>query len=178
MLTTKFVRAVGVNFSTLTLGPEYVTAEGKVAAAMSTTLHPLDFVLSRATPQVMRIFLHAIIVDTNAYCAILGMESISAYKGGYNSYTKPFKYRTSSPDGTTQSCRLSAPCHTYTPLVVACAFHAGLINEYHHAPHQLAAYDMRDACLAAARHREVLAAEREHLTRRENTMCRLRRVLE
>ena len=73
-----------------------------------------------------------------------------------------FKYKVSNSDGSTQSYRLSAPCHTCHPLVVACVFHAGLISsaeelldvqgsfddqipeeeeevDYHQAPHQLAA---------------------------------------
>ena len=47
MLNTKFSKAVGVDFSTLNLGPECVTLEGKVVAAMGTTPQPLEFVLSR-----------------------------------------------------------------------------------------------------------------------------------
>ena len=50
MLIAKFAKAVGINFSTLTPGPEYVTAEGKVVAAMGTTPQPLEFVLSSGTP--------------------------------------------------------------------------------------------------------------------------------
>ena len=176
MLNTKFAKAVGVNFSTLNLGPEFVTAKGKVVASMGTTPEPSEFVLSRGTTQELRVSLHAVILDTNAYYAILGMEFISAVKGRCNSYTEMFKYKTSNLDGTTQSCRIFAPCHTSTPSVVACAFHAGLICsakelldvqgsfddqipeeeeevDYHHAHHQLAADALRDACLNAARHR-------------------------
>ena len=76
------VRRLGVNFSTLTPGPEFVTAKGKVVVAMGTTPQPLEFVLSSGTPQKLTVHLHAIIVDINAYCAILGMEFISAIKGG------------------------------------------------------------------------------------------------
>ena len=90
MLTTKFAKALGVNFSTLTPGPDFVTAEGKEGAAMDTTPQPLEFVLSSGTHQELRVHLPAIIVDTNAYCAILGMEFISAVKGGYNSHTELF----------------------------------------------------------------------------------------
>ena len=82
MLSTNFAKAVGINFSTLTPGPEYVTAEGKVVAAMGTTPQPLEFVLSRGTPRELRVHPPAIIVNTNAYCAILGMEFILVVKGG------------------------------------------------------------------------------------------------
>ena len=70
----------------------------------------------------------AIIVDTNAYCAILGMEFISTVKWGYNSHTELFKYKLANSDGSTQSYRFSTPCHTFHPSVVACAFYAGLIK--------------------------------------------------
>ena len=50
ILSTKFAKAVDVNFSTLTPGPEFVTAEGKVVAAMGTTPQPLEFVMSSGTP--------------------------------------------------------------------------------------------------------------------------------
>ena len=91
MLSTKFSKVVDVNFSTLNLGPEFVTAKGKVVVAMGTTPHPLEFLLSRGTVHELRVSLHAVTVDTNAHCAILGMEFISAVKGGYNSYTEMFK---------------------------------------------------------------------------------------
>ena len=87
MLSTKFANVVCVNFSTLNLGPKFVTAEGKVVAAMGATPQPLEFVLSRGTVQELRVSLHAIIVDTNVHCEISGMEFRSAVKGGYNFYT-------------------------------------------------------------------------------------------
>ena len=77
-------------------------------------------------------------------------------------------------NGRLTSSSLSAPCHTYTPPVVAAAFMVGLIDEatelldvqgasedkileeepnmemgYHSAPHQLAALHLRDATLEA-----------------------------
>ena len=47
--------------------------------------------------------------------------------------------------------------------------------DYHQAPHQLAAYAIRGACLAAARHPTMLEAEKEYLSQREQAASRLRR---
>ena len=100
------------------------------------------------------------------------MELIRAARGVCDSYTEQFTYRYFGSNGRLTSSSLSAPCHTFTPLVVATAFMVGLIDEaaklldvqgasdnqipeedadlnvgYHTAPHQLAAIRLKDAAL-------------------------------
>ena len=48
---------------------------------------------------------------------------------------------------------------------------------YHAAPHQMADYQMRDACLRVALLRRVQAPKSSQLTRRENALIWLREVL-
>ena len=68
------------------------------------------------------------VVDTNAYCTLLGTKFITVTCGGYDSYTEKFKYRYPSADGVMHSFELSAPCHSVTPPLVAYAFAVGLID--------------------------------------------------
>ena len=72
--------------------------------------------------------LTALVLDTNAYCALLGTEFITTTCGGYDSYTEKFKYRYPAADGVLHSFELSAPCHSATPPLVAYAFAVGLID--------------------------------------------------
>ena len=72
--------------------------------------------------------LTALVVDTNAYCALLGTEFITTTCGGYDSYTEKFKYRYPAEDRVLHSFELSAPCHSATPPLVAYAFAVGIID--------------------------------------------------
>ena len=119
----------GVNISTLVRVIEFITADGALATSLGTTRHPLEFVLSRNTPQEHRLLVNAAIIDTLAYDILLGMEFMRATRGAYDSYTGLFTYRYFGSDGRLKSSSLYAPCHTSTPLVVAAAFMVGLIDE-------------------------------------------------
>ena len=72
--------------------------------------------------------LSALVVDTNAYYALLGTNSITAACRGYDSYTEKVKYRYSASNGVMHSFELSAPCHSATPPLVTYAFAVCLID--------------------------------------------------
>lgn len=127
MLSKKFVEALGINLSTLTPRPESVTAGGSVETTMGQTAAKSEFILSMGTAQELQVTLTALVVDTNAYCALLGTEFITATNGGYDSYTEKFKYRYLAAVGILHSFELSAPCHSVTPPLVAYAFSVGQI---------------------------------------------------
>ena len=93
MMSKRYAVAVGVNISTLVRGIEFITVDGALATSLGTTPHPLQFVLSRNTPTKHRLLVNASIIDTLAYDILLGMESIRATKGVYDSYTEQFTYR-------------------------------------------------------------------------------------
>ena len=57
------------------------------------------------------------------------MEFIRAARDVYDSHTQQFTYRYFGANGKLTSSSLSAPCHTFTPLVVAAAIMVGLIDE-------------------------------------------------
>ena len=118
-----------VNISTLVRGIEFITVDGALATSLGTTLHPLEFVLSRNTPQEHRLLFNVAIINTPAYDILLGTEFIRAARGAYDSYTGLFTYRYFGSDGRLKSSSLSAPCHTSTPPVVVDAFMVGLIDE-------------------------------------------------
>ena len=128
MLSKMFTKALGIDLTTLTPGPEFVTAGGSVETTMGQTAAKLEFILSRGTDYELRVTLAALVVDTNAYCALLGREFITATCGGYDSYTEKFKYRYSVANRVLHSFELSAPCHRVTPPLVAYAFVVGLID--------------------------------------------------
>ena len=86
MMSKRYAVAVGTNLSTLVAGIEFVTADGAVANSLGTTPSPIEFVLSRGTPQEFRLMLDASIIDTPAYNILLGVEFIR--RGGYCSYTE------------------------------------------------------------------------------------------
>ena len=199
MMSKRYVVAIGINLSTLVAGIEFVTADGALATSLGTTPSPIEFVLSRGTPQKFRLMLDASIIDTPAYDILLGVEFIRAAQGGYCSYTEKFAYRYFGADGTLTSFSLSAPCHTSTPPIVASAFTVGLINSgaqlldvqgssddqipeseeedyddgYHGAPHQMAAARLRDA----SELRALRARTANHLTRRERALLRLQHAV-
>ena len=93
MLSKKFAMVVGVNMDILVPGMEYNTSDGSIILALGTTPHPIDFVLSRNTPQEHRVALAALVVDTDSYCMLVGMDFIRAIRGAYDSYTAMFKYK-------------------------------------------------------------------------------------
>ena len=72
--------------------------------------------------------LSALVVDTNAYYALLGAAFITTTCGGYDSYTEKFKYRYLAADGVIHSFEQSTPCHSATPPLVAYLFAVGLID--------------------------------------------------
>ena len=174
MMSKRYAVAVGVNISTLVRGIEFITDDGALATSLGTTPHPVEFVLSRNTPAEHRLLVNASIIDTHAYDIILGMEFIRAAKGIYDAYTEQFTHRYFDKASNLVSHSLSAPCHTFTPPVVAVAFMVGLIDEaaelldvqgtaddqipeeeedkdegYHAALHQMAAIRLRDATIEA-----------------------------
>ena len=99
MMSKRYAVAVGVNISALVRGIEFITADGALATSLGTTLHPLEFVLSRNTPQEHRLLVNAAIIDTPAYDILLGMEFIIAARGAYDSYTGLFTFRYFGSDG-------------------------------------------------------------------------------
>ena len=126
-ISKKFVEVLGIDVTTLTPGPEFVTAGGNVETTMGQTAAKLEFILSRGTERELRVTLTALVLDTNAYCALLGTEFITTTCGGYDSYTEKFKYRYLAADGVLHSFELSAQCHSATPPLVVYAFVVGLI---------------------------------------------------
>ena len=129
MMSKRCAVAVGINISTLVRGIEFITADEALATSLGTTSHPLEFVLSRNTPAEHRLLVHASIIDTLAYDIILGMEFIRAAIGVYDAYTEQFTHRYFGTNGNLISHSLFAPCHTFTPPVVAAASMVGLIDE-------------------------------------------------
>ena len=98
-----------------------------MGTSMGQTTAKLEFVMSRGTDHELRVTLTDLVVDTNAYCALLGTKFITATNGAYNSYTKKFKYRYRAIDGILHSYELPAPCESVTTPLVAYAFLVGLI---------------------------------------------------
>ena len=116
MMSKRYAVAVGINISTLVRGIEFITADGALATSLGTTSHPLEFVLSRNTPDEHRLLVHASIIDTPAYDIQLGMEFIRAARGVYDAYTEQFTHRYFGTNGNLISHSLFAPCHTFTTV--------------------------------------------------------------
>ena len=55
MMSKRYAVAIGVNLATLVRDIEFITADGALATSLGTTPHPLEFVLSRNTPQEHRL---------------------------------------------------------------------------------------------------------------------------
>ena len=103
MMSKRYAVAVGINLSTLVAGIEFVTADGALATSLGTTPSPIEFVLSRGTPQEFRFMLDASIP---AYDILLGVLFIRAARGGYCSHTEKFTYRYFGADETLTSFSL------------------------------------------------------------------------
>ena len=78
----------------------------------------MEFILSRGTDHELRVTLTALVVDTNAYRALLGTDFITATNGGYDSYTEKLKYQILAADGIMHAFELLVPCHSVTPCLV------------------------------------------------------------
>ena len=130
MLSKKFVEALGIDLSTLTPEPKFVIAGGNVETTMGQSAAKLEFILLRGTDHELRVTLTALVVNTNAYCALLGTKFITATNGPHDSYTETFKYRYPKIDGILHSYESPSPCHSVTHPLVAYAFSLGLILSY------------------------------------------------
>ena len=96
--------------------------------ALGKTKTKLKFTLGRGADHVSVVELDATVVDTTAYDVILGMEFVAAVMGAYDAYTEQFMYRWHDGDGKLQSYSVPAPCHTYSPPLMAYACFSGLIS--------------------------------------------------
>ena len=84
MMSKRYAVAVGVNISTLVRVIEFITVDGAPATSLGTTPHPLEFFLSKNTPQEHRLLVNAAIIDTPAYDILLGIYLIRAARGAYD----------------------------------------------------------------------------------------------
>lgn len=128
MLSKAYATAMHVYFRNLNPGTEFVTAGGAVEMLLGVCKNKVKFTLARGTPNMCTVEVYVTVVDTTAYDALLGMEFLSAVDVSYDTYTKMFKYRWTSPDGLLHNHEVSAPCHVSSPPLIAYACFGGLIS--------------------------------------------------
>ena len=73
ILSKKFAAAMQIHSKALRRGVEFVTASGAIEMSLGVTKNKLKFTLGRGTDKLCVVELHAIVVDTTTYDAILGM---------------------------------------------------------------------------------------------------------
>ena len=80
MFSKAFATAISINVNTLTSDIPFLTARGALEEFMGVTKE-VNFTLARGTPLERRKYSKATVVDTTAYCALLGMDFVARVGG-------------------------------------------------------------------------------------------------
>ena len=112
MFIKAFAIAIGVNVPTLTPGSSFLTAGGGLHNSMEVTKEAV-FTLARGTPEERRCFLKAMVVDTTAYCSLLGMDFVAGEGEVIDTWAEIVSHRYEDTAGVTQVATLP---HHATPL--------------------------------------------------------------
>lgn len=77
----------------------------------------VKFTLARGTAHMRTAEKIVTVVDTTEYDVLLGTEFMAALGRAYDTYTEMFKCKLIGSDGKLNSHKISAPCHSPSPII-------------------------------------------------------------